>query len=100
MVLHRVSGSREVGVVGHGFLDVDGIPQTDELDAWFAHAHGPTHALDGDFLDATGEFVMFDLAVVVVVAGIDHGDFFGVEVFDDVGGDEGGQDVLILVACL
>lgn len=85
-------------VVDYGCVEVDWIPETCELDAWFSDAHGPGHAFDGDFTNSSGKFVVFDLAVVVVVSAVDLCHLIGVEMVDDVLGDEWCEDILVLVA--
>ena len=51
---------------------VNRVPETDKLETWFADAHCPTYAFDGDFTDASvvsGSVVgVHDFAVIVVVA--------------------------------
>lgn len=88
------------GAARHDFLAVDWIPETDQLDSRDADAHSPAHALHRDLLWSTGEFAVLDLAVVVVVARVDLSHFLLAQVFDDVLGDQGCKNVLILVACL
>lgn len=77
---------------------VNRIPKTDELNTRFADAHCPAHAFDGDFFDAACEPIVFNFAVVVVVARVDHGDLACVEFVDYVLRDERGENVLVLVA--
>lgn len=80
MILHRVSWHVRdlIGCRGTGTRDclrqIDRVPETRELDTRFADTHGPAHAFDCDFADSACEFIVFDLAVVVVVAAIDLGD--------------------------
>jgi hypothetical protein len=68
------------------------------LDSRLADSHGPAHGFDCDFFDASSEFVVLNLTVVMVVAGVDHGHLFWNEMFDDILGSEWGQHVLILIS--
>lgn len=100
VVLDRVSWSRECRSARHGLLHVDRVPETNELDARDANAHGPAHTFDRDFPDSASKFVVFDLTVVVVVTGVDHGYFLCAQMLDNVLRDQWSEDILILVARL
>jgi hypothetical protein len=97
MILDCVLGWCEVGFGGE-VVEVDWVPEAEELHSRFADAHGPTHALDGDFFNAAGEFIVLDFAVVVVVAGVYHDNFLRNEMLNDVLGYERCEGILVLIA--
>lgn len=80
-------------------VDVNGVPETRQQEARPPDTHGPRKTLHGDLLRGAAEFAVGDLAVVVVVPGVDVRDVradFG----DQLVGDGLGEDVLILIASL